>query len=176
MQASAEADFRDYVLARSPALLRTAYLLTGQRADAEDLVQTSLAKTYLGLRRIRDRSALDAYVRRTMITTQTSVWRRRGRGREFPMADLPEPAPTADAAETTALRAALWSALGRLGARQRAVVVLRYYEDCSEQEVAELLGISVGTVKSQAARALTTLRRDAGLRADYPLTAREVTS
>ena len=72
MDASAREDFRSYVVARSPALLRTAYLLTGNRADAEDLLQTALAKTYLAWERIREREALDGYVRRVMINTHTS--------------------------------------------------------------------------------------------------------
>lgn len=166
-------EFRRYVGARSAALRRTAYLLTGNREDAEDLLQTALGKTYLAYGRIRDKGALDAYVRKVLVSTQTSIWRRRSRGREFPTAEPPDrPAEAAgsDAAETAALRDALWRALGRLGRRQRAVVVLRYYEDLSEAETADLLGISVGTVKSQGARALATLRRDAGLAADFPLT------
>lgn len=175
MDAGGQEEFRSYVAMRSTALMRTAYLLTGQRADAEDLLQTSLAKTYLAYDRIRDKRALDAYVRRTMVHTQTSFWRRRRAGREFPTERLPETTSQADSQEQTALRSLLWQALGRLGPRQRAVVVLRYYEDCSEQEVADILAISVGTVKSQAARALATLRTDAGLAADYPLM-QEVTS
>ncbi len=88
--------FRDYVVARSPALLRTAYLLTGSRADAEDLLQTALAKTYLAWDRIRDREALDGYVRRVMVNTQTSFWRRR-RVDESPSDVLPEAGTGRDA-------------------------------------------------------------------------------
>ena len=161
--------FRAYVVGRSPALLRTAYLLTGSRADAEDLLQTALAKTYLAWDRIREREALDGYVRRVMVNTQTSWWRRR-RVDERPTDALPEAAPGRDAAEDLVLHDALWTALAGLPARQRATVVLRYYEDLSEAETAQVLGISVGTVKSTTSRALTRLRDTSGLR-DDPRTA-----
>ena len=165
--------FRAYVAARSPALLRTAYLLTGNRADAEDLVQTALAKTYLAWDRIREREAVDAYVRRILVNTQTSWWRRR-RITEYATDDLPEHGLPA-AAEGFALHDALWSALATLPPRQRAIVVLRYYEDLSEAETARVLGISAGTVKSATSRALATLRNTAGLR-DDPRTALPLTS
>ena len=161
--------FREYVVARSPALLRTAYLLTGSRADAEDLLQTSLAKTWLAWGRIRDRAALDGYVRRTMVNTQTSFWRRR-RVDEHPTGELPEGPPGRDAAADPDLHDALWSALAGLPRRQRAAVVLRYYEDLSEAQTAEVLGVSVGTVKSTTSRALAKLRDDAGLHDDPRLT------
>ena len=142
--------------ALGPALLRTAYLLTGQRADAEDLLQTALAKTYLAWDRIREREALDGYVRRVMVNTQTSFWRRR-RVDERPTGDLPErrsrtPRRGGD------LHDALWAALATLPRKQRAAVVLRYYEDLSEAETADVLGVSVGTVKSSTSRALASLR------------------
>jgi RNA polymerase sigma-70 factor (sigma-E family) len=159
----AREQFRAYVAARSTALLRTAYLLTGNRADAEDLLQTALAKTYLSWERIRDREALDGYVRRVMFNTQTSFWRRLRP--ETPYDQLPErgvPDRTAD----SDLHDALWTALGTLPARQRAMVVLRYYEDLSETETAEVLGVSVGTVKSTTHRALAKLRDTSGLRDD----------
>jgi RNA polymerase sigma-70 factor (sigma-E family) len=157
--------FRAYVAARSPALLRTAYLLTGNRADAEDLLQTSLAKTYLAWDRIREREAVDGYVRRVMVNTQTSWWRRR-RVDEYPTGELPERASGRDAADDLALHDALWTALAGLPKRQRAMVVLRYYEDLSEAETAHVLGVSVGTVKSTTSRALAKLRDTAGLRDD----------
>ena len=163
MDAADQERFGAYVAARSPALLRTAYLLTGHRADAEDLLQTALAKTYLAYDRIRNPGALDAYVRRTLVTTHVSIWRRRWRRAEHPVATVPERPVDESGYDAAASRDALWRALGRLGPRQRSVVVLRYYEDCSEAETAAALGISVGTVKSQAARALATLRTDAGL-------------
>ena len=161
--------FRAYVAARSPALLRTAYLLTGSRADAEDLLQTALAKTYLAWDRIREREAVDGYVRRVLVNTQTSRSRRR-RVAEYPTDELPERSSGRDAAEDLALHDALWTALAGLPKRQRAMVVLRYYEDLSEAETAQVLGVSVGTVKSTTSRALAKLRDTAGLRDDPRLT------
>jgi RNA polymerase sigma-70 factor (sigma-E family) len=157
--------FRAYVAGRSPALLRTAYLLTGNRSDAEDLVQTALAKTYLAWDRIREREALDGYVRRVMVNTQTSFWRRR-KVDEYASDVLPERGTDRDTATDLALHDALWTALGTLPRRQRAVVVLRYYEDLSEADTAAVLGVSVGTVKSTTSRALTKLRDTSGLRDD----------
>ena len=157
--------FRAYVAGRSPALLRTAYLLTGQRADAEDLLQTALAKTYLAWDRIRDREALDGYVRRVMVNTLTSRWRRKKLD-EHPSATLPERRSERDATEDLALHDALWTALAQLPKRQRAMVVLRYYEDLTEAETADVLGVSVGTVKSTTSRALMKLRDSSGLRDD----------
>lgn len=157
--------FRDYVVARSPALLRTAYLLTGSRADAEDLLQTALAKTYLAWDRIREREAVDGYVRRVLVNTQTSFWRRR-RVDETPTEVLPEAAGGRDATADLDLHDALWSALARLPRKQRAIVVLRYYEDLSEAETAAVMGVSVGTVKSTTSKALAKLRDDASLRDD----------
>jgi RNA polymerase sigma-70 factor (sigma-E family) len=161
--------FREYVAGRSPALLRTAYLLTGHRGDAEDLLQTALAKTYLAWDRIRDRESVDGYVRRVMVNTRTSWWRRR-KVEEYPTDTLPERRDDRDATDDLALHDALWSALAQLPKRQRAAVVLRYYEDLSEAETADVLGISVGTVKSTTSRALVKLRDSAGLR-DDPRTA-----
>ena len=156
-------DFRSYVVARSSALLRTAYLLTGNRADAEDLLQTTLAKTYLSWDRVRDREAIDGYVRRTMVNTQTSFWRRKKP--EALYDEVPERAGR-DAHADADLHDALWSALDRLPRKQRAMVVLRYYEDLSEADTAALLGVSVGTVKSTTSRALSKLREDDSLRDD----------
>jgi RNA polymerase sigma-70 factor (sigma-E family) len=154
--------FRQYVAARSPALMRTAYLLTGNRADAEDLLQTALAKTYLAWDRIQERDALDGYVRRVLVNTQTSWWRRR-KVDEYPTGELPERGTGRDATEDLVLHDALWTALSGLPKRQRAAVVLRYYEDLSEAETAQVLGVSVGTVKSTTSRALIKLRDSAGL-------------
>jgi RNA polymerase sigma-70 factor (sigma-E family) len=159
--------FSEYVVARSAALLRTAYLLTGNRADAEDLVQTTLAKTYLAWDRIRDHQAIDGYVRRTMVNTQTSFWRRK---KPESLYDEPPERPGRDAHADSDLHDALWTALGQLGRKQRAILVLRYYEDLSEADTAAVLGVSVGTVKSTTSRALAALRQDASLR-DDPRTA-----
>lgn len=157
--------FRDYVAARSPALLRTAYLITGNRADAEDLLQTALAKTYLAWSRIRDKESVDAYVRRVLVTTHTSIWRRHRHLTTTPVEHLPE-VPGRDATRDSDLHDALWSALRSLPVKMRAAVVLRYYEDLTEAAAADVLGCSVGTVKSQTARALAKLRDNPGLRDD----------
>ncbi|HVE64826.1 MAG TPA: SigE family RNA polymerase sigma factor [Mycobacteriales bacterium] len=165
-------EFRDFVAARSPALLRTAYLMTGQRQDAEDLLQTSLAKTLVAWRRVRSADNPEAYVRRLMLNTRTSLWRRH-RHEAGPVADPPDRPDSADHYGDADLHDALWAALATLGRRQRAVLVLRYYEGLSEAEIADALGVSVGTVKSQASRALAALRTNAGLlddvRATLPL-------
>ena len=161
MDEQARENFRSYVAARSPALLRTAYLLTGNRADAEDLLQTALAKAYLSWDRIRDREAVDGYVRRVMINTQTSWWRRR-KVDEYATDELPE-RPGRDATADLDLHDALWTALSALPKRQRAMVVLRYYEDLSEAETAQVMGVSVGTVKSTTSRALAKLRETSSL-------------
>jgi RNA polymerase sigma-70 factor (sigma-E family) len=155
--------FRAYVAARSAALLRTAYLLTGNRADAEDLLQTALAKTYLSWDRIRERDALDGYVRRIMVNTQTSFWRRK---RPEALYDEVPDRPGRDRHADSDLHDALWTALAQLPAKQRAAVVLRYYEDLSEADTAVILGVSIGTVKSTTSRALAKLREDASLRDD----------
>ncbi|MCF6522095.1 SigE family RNA polymerase sigma factor [Streptomyces sp. JJ36] len=159
--------FTSYVRNRGPVLLRTARSLTANPADAEDLLQTALTKTYLSWERIEDHRALDGYVRRALLNTRTSQWRKR-KVDEFAVEDLPEPEPQAgpDPAEQQAVRDAMWRAVLRLPARQRAMVVLRYYEDLSEVQTAEVLGVSVGTVKSAVSRALAKLREDPQLAAD----------
>jgi RNA polymerase sigma-70 factor (sigma-E family) len=153
--------FTSYVQARGPVLLRTARSLTANPSDAEDLLQTALTKTYLAWERIEDHRALDGYVRRALINTRTSQWRKR-RVDEYAVDELPEPEaqPAPDPAEQQAIRDAMWRAVLKLPARQRAMVVLRYYEDLSEASTAELLGVSVGTVKSAVSRALAKLRED----------------
>lgn len=155
-----EADFAAYMQARQPSLLRTAYLLTGDRHAAEDLVQTALAKLFLSWDRVRDRDALDGYVRRILLNEHRSVWRRPWRRLERSTDVVPEREPHQDAYDDGS-RAALWDAVRSLPPRQRAVVVLRYYEELGEREIADLLGIAPGTVKSQASRALATLRERA---------------
>jgi RNA polymerase sigma-70 factor (sigma-E family) len=157
--------FRDYVTERRSALLRTACLLTGNQADAEDLLQAALAKTYQAWRRIEDRGALDGYVRRAMVNTHISWWRQR-RVREFPTEELPDQ-PVADHAGDSELHDSLSRALRRLPDRMRAAVVLRYYEDMSEAEIAGVLGVSLGTVKSTVSRAVAKLRIDAELIGDF---------
>jgi RNA polymerase sigma-70 factor (sigma-E family) len=144
--------FEAFVLARQAALLRTAYLLTGHAQDAEDLLQATLIKVVPHWRRIADDP--EPYVRRVLVHENVSRWRRR-RWRERSTDRLPEVlAETADHDDLLAVRAAL----AGLAPRQRAVVVLRYYEDRTEAETADLLGISVGTVKSHARDAVARLR------------------
>ncbi|GLW11412.1 RNA polymerase [Microtetraspora sp. NBRC 13810] len=159
------ADYTAYVEARSPRLLRTAYLFCGDWAQAEDLVQTALAKVWRVWRRISDQP--DPYVYRVLVRTYAS-WRRRHWHGEIPTDFPPEVADPRDAMDAAVDRAVLWAALGRLPARQRAVVVLRYFEDLSEQAVAEAMNCSVGTVKSQTSKALAKLRIDPGLTVHVP--------
>jgi RNA polymerase sigma-70 factor (sigma-E family) len=156
--------FREYVTMRSGSLLRAAYLLTGNRADAEDLVQAALAKTFLAWDRIEDRGALDGYVRKAMVNTHISWWRRR-RLDEYPTDEIPDQA-VADHAPGSDLQDTLRRAIDRLPQRMRAAVMLRYYEDMTEAEVADALGVSLGTVKSTVSRAVAKLRTDAELLAD----------
>lgn len=143
--------FEQYVAARRGALLRTAYLLTGHHEDAEDLVQVALVKAVPHWARIADQP--EPYVRKILARESVSRWRRR-RWREVHTDHLPETAVEGPSSD----RVALQRALASLPPRQRAVVVLRYYEDLTEKETAALLGIAVGTVKSQARDALARLR------------------
>ena len=151
-----EATFDDFVAARSRALLRTAYLLTHDHALAEDLLQTSLAKAWFAWRRVDGNP--EPYVRRILVNTYASWWRRKWNG-EHPTDELPERPTDETGTEPTDL----WQAMERLPRRQRAVVVLRYFEDLTEAQTAELLGCSVGTVKSQCSKALAKLRIDPAL-------------
>ena len=156
MRTSDEDAFRDFVVGRSPALLRTAYLLTGDWGHAEDLLQTSLAKLYRAWPRLREREHLESYVRRIIVNTHTSWWRRSWKA-EQPTGALPEGAAP-DEHGASDERDRLRRALLTLPPKQRAIVVLRHYEDLPEAEVARLAGCSVGTVKSQCARGLARLR------------------
>ncbi|GGS79088.1 SigE family RNA polymerase sigma factor [Nonomuraea spiralis] len=159
-----EEEFREYVMARGPALLRAARQLTGHPLDAEDLLQSALAKTYLAWGKIEDRGALDGYVRRAMVNINISQWRRR-KLEEYPSDELPEVA-TADTTDTTVcgeVHELLDKALEELPERMRAAIVLRYYEDMTEPEIARTLGISVGTVKSTVSRAMAKLRGALGI-------------
>jgi RNA polymerase sigma-70 factor (sigma-E family) len=153
---AAEGEFREFVAVRSAALQRTAYLLVGDWALAEDLVQTALVKTYLAWRRLDGVAAIEPYARRVLVNTAIQWWRRRWRG-ERPTGLLPE-RPVADGADQRAERDRVWQLIRELPPRQRAVVVLRFYEDLSEADTARLLNVSVGTVKSQTSRAMAALR------------------
>jgi RNA polymerase sigma-70 factor (ECF subfamily) len=155
-----EVEFRQFVGARSATLLRTAYLLVGDWSHAEDVLQTALTKTYLAWRRLGQIDTVDAYARRVLVTTATSWWRRRWHG-ERPTCAIPEQA-VADQFDEQVERQALWRHVLALPPRQRAVLVLRFYEDLTEAETARILGVAVGTVKSQGARALATLRERLG--------------
>jgi RNA polymerase sigma-70 factor (sigma-E family) len=148
--------FEEFVAIASPRLLRTAFLLTRDAGHAEDLLQTALARAWRAWNRIDGDP--EPYVRRIIVNSHATWWRRRWRGEE-PTAELPErlgesPQNAVDEREW------LWQALGRLPRRQRTVLVLRFYEDLTEAQVAGLLGCSVGTVKSQASKALAKLRLD----------------
>jgi RNA polymerase sigma-70 factor (sigma-E family) len=154
------AGYEAYVSGRSGGLLRTAYLLTRDWALAEDLLQTALAKVWLVWRRIDGDP--DPYVRAVLVNTYSSWWRRRWNG-ETPTDEPPELVDVDPHARYDE-REAIWRALGRLPKRQRAVLVLRYFDDLTEADVARLLNCSVGTVKSQASRALAKLRIDPTLR------------
>jgi RNA polymerase sigma-70 factor (sigma-E family) len=161
MKALEDEAFRGFVAARGHALLRTAYLLTGDQQLAEDLVQTALEKTVRHWPSLRRSDAAEAYVRRAMYRENISAWRRR-RLVELPSATLPEPRRAGGLGEHVEDRMILRAALMRLGRRQRTVLVLRYFEDQTEQQVADALGIGVGTVKSTAHRALAHLREVCG--------------
>lgn len=145
--------FADFVRAETAGLTRLAYLLTGDRHHAEDLVQVALARVAVRWERVADPHA---YLRRVLCTQAASWWRwRRARPPERLDGVVPERPDPGDDAE---VRLVLWTALARLTARQRAVLVLRYYEDRTETETAALLGCRVGTVKSQTRHALRRLR------------------
>ena len=147
-------EFDTFVRTRTPALLRLGYLLTGDQHLAEDLVQSALARTLLAWPRLH--TSAEAYTRTTMYHLQVSWWRRRKIVETFP-GELPD-GPGVDNTAGAAFRISLEQALSRLTPRQRAVLVLRYFEDRSEAEAAAILKCSIGTVKSQTARALARLR------------------
>ncbi|MFD5820316.1 SigE family RNA polymerase sigma factor [Streptomyces sp. NPDC127038] len=155
----AEAAFTAYVQERRASLYATAYHLTGDRFEAEDLLQSALFSTYRAWDRISDKAAVGGYLRRTMTNLHISAWRRR-KLNEYPTEELPETAGDTDAMRGTELRAVLWQALARLPELQRTMLVLRYYEGRTDPEIAEILGISVGTVKSSIWRSLRRMRED----------------
>ncbi|MEU0036803.1 SigE family RNA polymerase sigma factor [Streptomyces sp. NPDC006333] len=154
-----EAEFTAYVQERRASLYATAYHLTGDRFEAEDLLQSALFSTYRAWERISDKAAVGGYLRRTMTNLHISAWRRR-KLNEYPTEELPETAGDTDAMRGTELRAVLWQALARLPELQRTMLVLRYYEGRTDPEIAEILDISVGTVKSSIWRSLRRMRED----------------
>lgn len=155
MSSAGELGFDEFMQARWPALYRTAYLLTGDRHRAEDLLQDALARTCVRWGSIRDKGAADAYVRQAMVRQMSSQWRRRGR--ELPTEQLPDPGH-AGGLDVRADYLDLWAEIRRLPPRMRATLVLRYVEDLTEEATARELGCSVGTVKSQTHHALKRLR------------------
>ncbi|MFD3487502.1 SigE family RNA polymerase sigma factor [Streptomyces sp. NPDC058665] len=150
--------FEEYVRTRQEALLRSARRLVPDPVDAQDLLQTALARTFGRWDGIADKSLADAYLRRVMINTRTEWWRAR-RLEEVPTEQLPEPC-VEDGAEQRADRALLIDILGVLAPKQRSVVVLRHWEQMSTEETAAALGMSTGTVKSTLHRALARLREE----------------
>ncbi|WP_155388456.1 SigE family RNA polymerase sigma factor [Catellatospora paridis] len=150
-----EPTFEDFVVARGDALLRLALMLTGDRHHAEDLVQSVLAKAYVRWSRVAAMERPEAYLKKVLVNDHLRWWRRRGT-REL-LVGTPADRVAGGASRYEA-RDAAWQLLGRLPNRQRAVLVLRYYEDLSDAEIAVVLGCAQGTVRSQAARGLAALR------------------
>ena len=160
MDGASEQSYCDYVMARRPALIREAYLLVGDVHLAEDLVQTALAKAYVAWHRVAASSAPDAYVRRILINADISR-RRRRRVAEVLTA---LPADRAEAPPEVMESTAVIQALMALPQRQRAAIVLRFWDDLPESAVAELMGCSVGAVRTHTARAMAKLRTHPDLR------------
>ncbi|WP_329550500.1 SigE family RNA polymerase sigma factor [Streptomyces sp. NBC_00696] len=160
MNADDEREFREFVAARSRALLHTAYLLTGDWEQGRDLVQTALASTARRWSRLRDRQQPEIYVRRVIYHAQVDRFRLLSWGRERGTDTLPDQ-PSAQGtawADSVVQRHDIMAALRRLPRRQRAVVVLRYFEDRPDSEIAAILGVAQGTVRSQTHKALASLR------------------
>jgi RNA polymerase sigma-70 factor (sigma-E family) len=156
-----EEDFRRFVIDSRHRLVRTAYVLTGDYARAEDLVQTALVRTYRAWHRIERQDVPEHYARRIVIHLHAAWWRRLAHRSERPMAFVPE-VVAADGTEAVDRRDQVWRAVLTLPPRMRAIIVLRFLEDLKETETAEVLGCSVGTVKSQTSRALAKLRTQLG--------------
>jgi RNA polymerase sigma-70 factor (sigma-E family) len=152
-----EEGFREFVRARLPRLSRAAYLLAGGHAQAEDLLQSALIKAADHWSRVSKAGDPEAYVRKILYHEHIRSWRRR-RFLEHPTATLPDRTATSDETGRAEMRLVLEQALAKLTRRQRAVVVLRYFEDLSEADTAQVMGTSVGTVKSQTSHALGRLR------------------
>ncbi|HEX4787096.1 MAG TPA: SigE family RNA polymerase sigma factor [Actinospica sp.] len=156
-------DFAAYVAERRSSLLRTAHQVAGDRTEAEDLLQEGLLKTYQAWHRIEDKAVVGSYLRRTMTNHQISQWRKR-RVEEYPTDELPERPYDGESMTQVEMRVAVARALGRLSARDREALSLRYYGSYTDTEIAERMGVSVGTVKSALWRALRKLREDPSLR------------
>lgn len=154
-------EFSRYVSERGPALLRMARSLTNSHADAEDLLQAALVKTFLAWERIANPRARDGYVRRAMVNAQISEWRRKHLD-VYPTDEIPEQRVD-DPTWRSDLADVVGRAIERLPERQRATVVLRYYDDLTEAQIAERMGVTIGTVKSTLSRSVEKLRHDADL-------------
>lgn len=161
MQAEQEEDFRRFVVDSRHRLVSTAYVLTGDHARAEDLVQTALVRTYRAWERIRRQDVPEHYARRIVVNLHASWWRRAAHRAERPVALVPE-RRVEDGTAGVDQRDQIWRAVLALPPRMRAIIVLRFLEELKEAETAEILGCSVGTVKSQTSRALAKLRAQLG--------------
>ncbi|MFC4785405.1 SigE family RNA polymerase sigma factor [Nocardioides sp. MAHUQ-72] len=160
---AAEEEFAEFFTATWPRLFRTAVAITADAAAAEDALQSAYAKAFASWRRVAAADHPEAYVRR-MVVNEILAGRRHGWGRRERPSESVEPAtPVASPEHDVVVHGALWPAVRQLPVRQRAVIVLRYYEDLSEREIAAVLGCSQGTVKSQASAALANLRRHGAL-------------
>ena len=162
--------FEAYVTARTAALVRYGFVLSGDRHDAADLAQEALARLGARWARVSAKGDPEAYVRTTMARLHISWWRRRRR--EHPTRAVPERGYEDEGIARADGDVGLWRALQTLPTRQRVVLVLRYYESLSDEEIARQLGVTRGTVRSQAARALDKLRALPGVRTDEPATRR----
>jgi RNA polymerase sigma-70 factor (sigma-E family) len=151
--------FEDFVRAETAGLLRSAYLLTGNAASAEDIVQETLTRLYPRWTRVQDASYPQAYVRRSLINTFLNT-RRLKSATEIVVDDVGDRPSPLDLAQGVADNHLVWSLLGRLGERQRAVLVLRYFHDWPDADIAAAVGCRVGTVRSLLSRGLTTLRTE----------------
>ena len=154
--------YKEYVLARYPTLVRAAVLFGCRSQDAEDAVQDALVRCYAAWPRVSAADDPDAYVFRVLINTIARSRRRRWWG-EVPHAFLPDAHPDDDVANRVSLSQSVRSALDRLAPEQREVLVLRYFVDLSELQIAQVVGVAAGTVKSRASRAITALAKDPGL-------------
>jgi RNA polymerase sigma-70 factor (sigma-E family) len=154
----AAASFEEYVATRGAALVRFAVLLTGDDHRAEDLVQDVLARAYLRWRMVGHTDLPDLYLRRMLVNASRSWWRRRS-NQELPVERTLELPAAGDIGMESAERDAMWRLISRLPHRQRAVLVLRYYEDLDDATIAQILNCSAATVRTHAMRGLTTLRK-----------------
>jgi RNA polymerase sigma-70 factor (sigma-E family) len=155
------AAFAEFATARSAALFRAAYLMVGDHGLAEDLLQEALTKTYVAWPRLRDINNAEAYTRKAITTTAISWWRRKSWQAEKPRDDVPELAARGHEPEhAVAERDWLWAELRQLPPKQRAAIVLRFYEDLTDVQAAAVIGCSPGTVRSLVSRGMKTLREE----------------